>query len=155
MMTCCKCGATGSVHNRHYRGGDEHAAIVPISWLCAGCKGRVCINCALTIPGSQPIEIMEETLCSLECALKVCPPQCDRCGSSRILLRTTFSRADAAAAPAVGRFRELAIVVQSRWTCADCDTPWDGSFQEPQAGREGLSDAPQMPPWVKTHPGGD
>ena len=64
---CCQCHAVGGVQNKYARSEQEP---IPISWRCMICRNFVCINCVLTIPGSVPVEIYEDTLCSLECRRK-------------------------------------------------------------------------------------
>lgn len=66
---CCQCGSIGSVYSKYGpQGGDMCMRCpVPIDWVCVACDRLVCINCVLTIPGSVPIEIMDDTLCSETC----------------------------------------------------------------------------------------
>jgi hypothetical protein len=43
------------------------AQAMPIQWVCNGCDQHVCFNCALTIPGSVPTRLYDETFCSEDC----------------------------------------------------------------------------------------
>ena len=54
---CCQCGA-------HYH--DNHS---PVTWGCVVRKLWVCRKCTLTIPGSNPVEYMDDTICSQACLL--------------------------------------------------------------------------------------
>lgn len=64
---CCQCHEVGSVWNEHCDENREMSCPTPISWVCAGCNGYVCINCVYTIPGSKPLEIACPTSCSQTC----------------------------------------------------------------------------------------
>ena len=61
---CCQCHAVGSVKSKY---ALSEQMPVQISWRCVVCHQTVCINCVLTIPGSVPVEIYEDTLCSQAC----------------------------------------------------------------------------------------
>lgn len=70
---CCRCGARGSVINRHI-GRDRERDVQRITWKCEGCGRFVCFNCTLTVPGSIPLEFRDKTLCSEGCWEKVGKP---------------------------------------------------------------------------------
>lgn len=59
--TCCACARTGVV------GASELNAGTPIDWVCEGCAGFVCIECALCKPGSVPRMLYDQTFCSEAC----------------------------------------------------------------------------------------
>lgn len=66
--TCCQCGSVGSVVNKYAPEATRDLRPQdPITWICAACRRHVCINCVLTIPDTIPIEIADDTLCSIEC----------------------------------------------------------------------------------------
>jgi hypothetical protein len=56
MPACSQCGALA--HGN---------ADPPITWKCQVCNRLVCRSCTLTIPGSDPVEYYETTLCSRTC----------------------------------------------------------------------------------------
>lgn len=66
IRVCCQCGAEGAVNSTATVASASQPP-VPISWRCAVCRRYVCINCVLTIPGSVPREIYDDTLCSEAC----------------------------------------------------------------------------------------
>lgn len=51
---CVACGALTS---------DDGSVV---TWRCSQCRGEVCRDCALRVPG-RPGEVFSETLCSKEC----------------------------------------------------------------------------------------
>lgn len=53
--TCVSCGKS------------EHDDGSSVTWECLSCKGCVCRECTLTIPGSKPLEYYYETFCSKTC----------------------------------------------------------------------------------------
>lgn len=67
---CCQCKSVGAVTNKYLsKVSQEQAAPDRIGWVCVQCHQHVCINCVLTVPGSMPVEICEDTLCSVKCEL--------------------------------------------------------------------------------------
>lgn len=58
---CCRCQRRGRV------GVTDVNAGMPIEWRCSKCGQYVCIDCTLTIPGSEPPEFYEDTYCSEAC----------------------------------------------------------------------------------------
>lgn len=72
VRICCQCGGVGEVRNLRFKGNPETSDLmVPVSWVCVVCRCYVCINCALTISGSVPVEVCDDTLCSVECQTKL------------------------------------------------------------------------------------